>query len=167
MVSHLVSQDTWGATWSLTLGKKDTNVQNAVNHLVLLSAKKKAQTYHSGEKRSHNAIMRVHKRALLDITSKHIPQKSKINANSATDLQSQNQACPKIWYHYCKACESLFSRAGIWKGTCYPTVVRSHRSAHCTQCDWTCSGVDALSYHIKTHSSKNPNQSQNQSFLVT
>ena len=97
VVSHLVNQDTWGAVWSLTLGRKYTNFQNDSFGL-----------------------------------AEHLK-----NAKGATSLQSQNQAFPNI-------CSPTVERGiitvksvgvhsaeqGIWKGTCYLTVVRSHTSAH-------------------------------------
>ena len=97
VVIHLVNQDTWGAVWSLTLGRKYTNFQNDSFGL-----------------------------------AEHLK-----NAKGATSLQSQNQAFPNI-------CSPTVERGiitvksvgvhsaeqGIWKGTCYLTVVRRHTSAH-------------------------------------
>ena len=59
---------------------------------------------HSGEE-PHNAILYLHEQAISETTSKHIPQRSQINANGATSLQSQNEILPDM---------------------CSPTVERSH-----------------------------------------
>ena len=58
---------------------------------------------------AHNAIMHLQKQAIWEITWKHTPCKSQINASGVTTPQSQNQTLPLI---------------------CLPTVGRSHTSAH-------------------------------------
>ena len=68
-------------------------------------------------------------------------------------------------YYHCKERGSSFSRAGHMKRH---LLTRSgEKPPKCTQCDYACSRVDALSYHIKTHFLQKPNQSQNQNFLIT
>ena len=56
--------------------------------------RRKLPTVGRNHTNAHN--VRVHKQALLEVTSKHIPQKNQINTNGATSLQSQNQAFPNI-----------------------------------------------------------------------
>ena len=68
-------------------------------------------------------------------------------------------------HYHCKERGSSFSRAGHMKRH---LLTRSgEKPPKCTQCDYACSRVDALSYHIKTHFLQKPNQSQNQNFLIT
>ena len=95
-------QRSWGGTWSPTVGRKYTTVNNAESPLAELVIWRGTCSFTVGRSHTiaHNAILRLHTHMISDITSKHIPYKS------------QN------------------SKLVIWRGTCSFTVGRSHTIAH-------------------------------------
>ena len=130
--NHLVKQETWGGTWSPTLGRKYTNVKNAEIYLETWKG-----TCSPTVGRSHNAVMHVLVQALLELTSKHTPLKSQINANGATTLQLQSHILPNMCsptversHITVKSAEVHSEKQELWKLTSAFTLEKNHFSAH-------------------------------------
>ena len=87
-------QRSWGGTWSPTVGRKYTTVNNAESPLAELVIWRGTCSFTVGRSHTiaHNAILRLHTHMISDITSKHIPYKSQNSANGASTPQSNHQA---------------------------------------------------------------------------
>ena len=87
-------QRSWGGTWSPTVGRKYTTVNNAESPLAELVIWRGTCSFTVGRSHTiaHNAILRLHTHMISDITSKHIPYKSQNSANGASTPQSNDQA---------------------------------------------------------------------------
>ena len=82
------------------------------------------------------AIMQLHKQVILEITSKHTPQKSQINAIVANFHQSQKKILPNIFsptversHITVKNAEAHSIEQEPWRGTSAFTLEKSHTSA--------------------------------------
>ena len=83
------------------------------------------------------AIMQLHKQVILEITSKHTPQKSQINAIGANFPQSQKKILPNIFSTTVERSHITVKNAGAhsieqepWRGTSAFTLEKSHIIVH-------------------------------------